>query len=417
MASRAIQIVAGDTDRLIVRLPYSPEGVAKIKTLPGRRWHPESKYWTVPHSEKVLARLLVLFAGEAVEVDPALRTAAVRGDLQAPADAEAFAADTLDGLLDGARQALRARHYSGSTEQAYLAWVARFVAFHGGRAPDEMSEVEVNQFLTHLAVQGRVSASTQNQALAALLFLYGSVLGRPLGQIVGVVRARRPRRLPVVLSRQEVKAVLDGLEGTPRLVCALLYGSGLRLLECLRLRVKDIDFQRREITVRDGKGGKDRVTMLPASVAAPLQAHLERVRRQHVKDLGRGLGRAPLPDALARKYPGADRQWAWQWVFPASSHYVDAHTGTRHRHHLHESAVQRMVKEAVRRSEVSRPASCHSFRHSFATHLLEDGYDIRTVQELLGHKDVKTTMVYTHVLNRGGMGVRSPMDGLPPQAG
>jgi integron integrase len=280
-----------------------------------------------------------------------------------------------------------------------------------------MSEGEVNQFLTHLAVQGRVAASTQNQALAALLFLYGSVLRRPLGQIDGIVRARRVRRLPVVLNREEVRAVLNGLAVTPRLVCALLYGSGLRLLECLRLRVKDIDFQRREIIVRDGKGGKDRVTMLPASVAAPLQAHLERVRRQHAADQARGLGRAPLPDALVRKYPGADRQWAWQWVFPASSHYTDAHTGVRHRHHMHESVVQRAVKEAVRRAELARPASCHSFRHSFATHLLEDGYDIRTVQELLGHKDVKTTMVYTHVLNRGGMGVRSPMDGLPPQAG
>jgi integron integrase len=231
------------------------------------------------------------------------------------------------GLLDRVRQALRARHYSRRTEQAYAAWIDRFVEFHGRRDPGVMGEQEVNAFLTHLAVGDRVAASTQNQALAALLFLYDSVLHRPLGRIEGVVRARRPRRLPVVLTPKEVRAVLDGLEGTPRLVCALLYGSGLRLLECLCLRVKDIDFQRNEITVRDGKGGKDRVTMLPASPKASLQAHLERVRRQHEKDLARDLGRAPLPDALARKYPGADRQWAWQWVFPASSHYVDARSG------------------------------------------------------------------------------------------
>jgi len=412
---RAVRIEPGDADRLVVRLPYSPEDVAKIKTIPGRRWHPEGKYWTVPQTDGALARLLALYAGNPVEIDPALRTAGASDDQSGPADAGALGTAPSGDLLDRGRQALRARHYSRRTEQAYLAWIMRFVAFHRGRAPDEMGEGEVNQFLTHLAVQGRVSASTQNQALAALLFLYGSVLRRPLGQIEGVVRARRPRRLPVVLSRQEVRTVLDGLDGTPGLVCALLYGSGLRLLECLRLRVKDIDFQRREITVRDGKGGKDRVTMLPAAVTAQLQAHLERVRRPHTRDLSRGLGRVPLPDALARKYPGADRQWAWQWVFPASSHYVDPQTGVRHRHHLHESVVQRAVKEAVRRAGVTRPASCHSFRHSFATHLLEDGYDIRTVQELLGHKDVKTTMVYTHVLNRGGRGVRSPMDGLPRQ--
>jgi integron integrase len=273
-----------------------------------------------------------------------------------------------------------------------------------------MGELEVNQFLTHLAVHDRVAASTQNQALAALLFLYDNVLNRPLGQIEGVVRARRPRRLPVVLTRQEVQAVFHELEGTPRLVCMLLYGSGLRLVEALRLRVKDIDFSRNEIRVRDGKGQKDRVTMLPTAVRNPLQAHLEKGRRQHAKDLARGLGRAPLPDALARKYPTADRQWAWQWVFPASSHYVDRRTGVRHRHHLHETVIQKAVREAVRRAGLAKPASCHTFRHSFATHLLEDGCDIRTVQELLGHKDVKTTMIYTHVLNRGGKGVQSPMD-------
>jgi len=411
----AIRIEPGEAGWLVVRFPYSPEDVAKIKALPGRRWQPEGKFWTVPHTDGVLARLLAVFAGRPVEVDPTLRPADRRYDQGAPADLTIpHDVPQPSGLLDRVHLALRARHYSRRTEQAYATWVIRYVEFHGRRDPGEMGEREVNAFLTHLAVGDRVAASTQNQALAALLFLYDSVLQRPLGRIEGVVRARRPRRLPVVLTAKEVRAVLDNLDGTPRLVCALLYGSGLRLLECLRLRVKDIDFQRDEITVRDGKGGKDRVTMLPAAVKALLQAHLEKVHRQHGKDLARDLGRAPLPDALARKYPGADRQWAWQWVFPASSHYVDAHTGVRHRHHLHESVIQRAVKEAVRRAGLTKPASCHTFRHSFATHLLEDGYDIRTVQELLGHKDVKTTMVYTHVLNRGGKGVRSPIDGLQP---
>ncbi|MDR5683100.1 MAG: integron integrase [Armatimonadota bacterium] len=414
-ARRAIWIGPGEVGWLVVHFPYDPQCVAKIKTIAGRRWHPEGKYWTVPRTDGVLARLLALFAGRPVEVDPALRPADRRRESATPADpAAAHPLPGPPGLLDRARQALRARHYSRRTEQAYAAWIARFVGFHGGRDPGEMGEREVNAFLTHLAVSDRVAASTQNQALAALLFLYHSVLQHPLGRVEGVVRARRPRRVPVVLSRQEVSAILDGLDGTTRLVCALLYGSGLRLLECLRLRVKDIDFQRHEVTVRDGKGGKDRVTMLPAAVAGQLQAHLERIRRQHAKDLARGLGRAPMPDALARKFPGADRQWAWQWVFPSSSHYVEPSTGVRHRHHLHESVIQRAVKEAIRRVGVTKHASCHSFRHSFATHLLEDGYDIRTVQELLGHKDVKTTMIYTHVLNRGGKGVRSPMDGLHP---
>ncbi|MGQ0668100.1 MAG: integron integrase, partial [Actinomycetota bacterium] len=332
-----IQIRPGETGRIIVLLPYTPERVEKIKTVFGRRWHPDGKYWTVPHTDGALAHLLALLAGEAVEVDASLRRAAVPDDRPKVPQGTAPAL----GLLDEVRRAIVARHYSPSTEQAYVAWIRRFILFHGERQPMEMGEREVNQFLTHLATGERVAASTQNQALAALLFCYDKVLHRPLGQIEGVVRARRPRRLPVVLTRQEVGAVLNELEGTPRLVCTLLYGSGLRLLECLRLRVKDVDLHRGEISVRDGKGGKDRVTMLPAAVKAPLQAHLERVRLKHAKDLASGLGRAPLPDALARKYPGADRRWAWQWVFPASSHYVDRHTGVRHRHHLHESVIQR----------------------------------------------------------------------------
>jgi integron integrase len=315
-------------------------------------------------------------------------------------------------LLDQVRQAIRVRHYNYRTEQTYVAWIKRFIFFHGVRHPAEMGEQEIRQFLSDLAVNKKVSASTQNQALNALLFLYQHVLNQPIGWVGDVVRAKRPKRLPVVLTRQEVEAILAQLEGVPLLVCTLLYGAGLRLLETLRLRIKDVDFVRNEIVVRDGKGEKDRVTILPAVAKEPLLQHLEHVRRLHQADLKAGLGRAHLPYALARKYVNADREWGWQYVFPASSHFVERQTGIRHRHHLHESVVQKAVKEAVRRAGLTKPASCHTFRHSFATHLLEDGYDIRTVQELLGHKDVSTTMIYTHVLNRGGKGVRSPVDSL-----
>jgi len=284
--------------------------------------------------------------------------------------------------------------------------------FTAAGIPRELAEGDVNRFLTHLAMQQNVAASTQNQALAALLFLYEHVLQRPLDRIEGVVRARKPKRLPVVLTREEVEAVLAKLEGVPRLVGMVLYSSGMRLLQALGLRVKDLDFGRGEITVRDGKGRKDRRTMLAASLRGPLLDHLHQVREGHDADLRRELGRAPLPDALARKYPNAGLEWSWQWVFPASSHYLDRRTGWQHRHHLHETVIQRAIHEAVRRAGLSKPAASHTFRHSFATHLLEDGYDIRTVQELLGHRDVKTTMVYTHVLNRGGLGVHSPLDRL-----
>ena len=315
-------------------------------------------------------------------------------------------------LLATVRRAIRLRHYSGRTETAYVGWVVRFVRFHGLRHPRELDAGAVEAFLSHLAVQGRVSVATQNQARAALVFLYREVLGAPIEAIGEVVRAKRPVRLPVVLTRTEVRAVLRRLDGQPRLVALLLYGAGLRLLEALSLRVKDVDFGAGQLLVRHGKGGKDRVTMLPQSAAAPLARHLDAVRRLHARDLARGGGRVVLPGALERKYPAAGREWGWQWVFPAASRYVDAATGERRRHHLHESAVQRAVRTAVLRTGVPKPATCHTFRHSFATHLLEDGYDIRTVQELLGHSDVRTTMIYAHVLNRGGRGVRSPADSL-----
>jgi integron integrase len=313
-------------------------------------------------------------------------------------------------LLDRVRQALQARHGSRRTEKAYVAWVRRYVLFHGKRHPADMGAAEITQFLSSLATEGNVAASTQNQALSALLFLYRHVLEQELPWLDGVVRAKQAERLPVVLTRDEVRAVLRELEGPPRLMAILLYGAGLRLLECARLRVKDVDFAASQIVVRAGKGDRDRMTMLPGAVKADLARHLEGVRAQHEADVRRGAGWVELPWALARKYPGAGREWAWQWVFPATRLYVDRVTGQRRRHHLHETVLQRAVKEAVRRAGIAKPATCHTFRHSFATHLLEDGHDIRTVQELLGHRDLSTTMIYTHVLNRCPAGVRSPAD-------
>ncbi len=313
-------------------------------------------------------------------------------------------------LLDRVREAIRARQYSRRTEKAYVQWIRRYIFFHGKRHPAEMGAPEVTAFLTSLAVHDKVAASTQNQALSALLFLYREVLGVELPWLDDVVRAKRPQHLPVVLTRDEVRAVLQRLDGVSRLMALLLYGAGLRLLECCHLRVKDIDFATNQIVIRDGKGRKDRVTMLPAAVKAALIAHLERAREQHQADLRRGAGWVELPNALTRKYPNAGRDWGWQWVFPATRFYVERLTGQRRRHHLHESVLQRAVKDAVRGAGITKQATCHTFRHSFATHLLEESHDIRTVQELLGHSDVSTTMIYTHVLNRGPAGVRSPAD-------
>jgi integron integrase len=315
-------------------------------------------------------------------------------------------------LLAQLRSALRSRHYSQRTEKAYVMWVRRFVHFHDLRNPSGMAEPEINAFLTHLAVECHVSASTQNQALSALLFLYRHVLGREVGKLADIIRARKPARLPVVMTRDEIRAVFKHLSGERFLMALLLYGGGLRLLECLRLRVQDLDIESKIITVRDGKGFKDRVTTLPTTAIQPLQGHLEHVKRLHQKDLGEGFGRVLLPDALERKYPNAAAEWRWQWVFPQRRRWKDRRTGRQGRHHVDASILQRAVRQAVMMAGLSKRASCHTFRHSFATHLLEDGYDIRTVQELLGHKDVKTTMIYTHVLNRGPAAVQSPIDRL-----
>jgi integron integrase len=315
-------------------------------------------------------------------------------------------------LLDQVRHRIRANHYSIRTEESYVNWVRQFILFHGKRHPLEMGEPEVNAFLTHLAVERNVAASTQNQALSAILFLYKQVLERPLENLGEVIRAKRPERLPLVLTREEVRAVLAQLDGQHWLMASLLYGSGLRLMECLRLRVKDIDFGQSHIIVRDGKGFKDRVTVLPSALIEPLKRQIARVKVWHEQDLAAGFGRVYLPHALAEKYPNADRTFGWQYLFPAASRSVDPRSGIERRHHVGETVLQRAVKGAVRRAGIVKPASCHTLRHSFATHLLEAGHDIRTVQELLGHDDVRTTMVYTHVLKAGPLGVHSPLDGL-----
>jgi integron integrase len=337
-------------------------------------------------------------------------------------------------LLDRVRHAIRVRHYSPKTEQAYVHWIKRFILFHHKRHPAEMGNEEVSDFLSHLATHKRVSASTQNQALNAILFLYRVVLDQQLDWLKDVVRAKRPRRIPVVLSRGEIKSVFDYLSGESWLMASLMYGAGLRLMECLRLRVKDIDFSYKQITVRDGKGQKDRVTLLPESVIAPMQRHLMSVKALHDTDRQEGFGEVYLPYALERKYPSAGKQWGWQYIFPASKRSVDPRSNIVRRHHCDESVPQKAVKNALRAARIFKPASCHTLRHSFATHLLEDGYDIRTIAapahpcargirtsmcstRLLGHSDVSTTMIYTHVIKKGGKGARSPLDRMTGPAG
>ena len=313
-------------------------------------------------------------------------------------------------LLDQVRDRIRVKHYSIRTETQYVQWVRRFILFHDKKHPKDMGAPEVEAFLTHLAVEGNVAAATQNQALSALLFLYTEVLAINLPWLNDVTRATRTKRMPVVMTREEVNAVLGRMVGVYGLMARLLYGTGMRLMEGVRLRVKDVDFARREILIRDGKGAKDRVTMLPEAVVLPLQAHLQ--QRRTLFDDDRQLGKADvyMPDALARKYPGSPTEWGWQYIFPSGSYSIDPRSGSERRHHLDEKLLQRAMKMAVQASGLAKPATPHTLRHSFATHLLEAGYDIRTVQELLGHSNVSTTMIYTHVLNKGGRGVTSPLD-------
>jgi len=313
-------------------------------------------------------------------------------------------------LLDQVRDALVVRHYSHRTVEAYVAWVKRYVVYHGRVHPVELGAEHVASFLSMLASRERVSASTQNQALAALLFLYAQVLRKELPRIPDIVQARRPARLPVVMTRQEVALLLSHLDGVPKVMASLLYGAGLRLSECVELRVKDVDLGAGQLIVRRGKGKKDRAALLPRALIDPLTVQLEKVSRQHAKDFALGAGFVMLPDAVSAKYPNASRAWPWQWVFPASRTHVDPVSGEKRRHHVHETVLQRAIHTAVKASGIPKQVSCHTLRHSFATHLLERGYDIRTIQKLLGHSDVRTTMVYTHVVNRGPFGVKSPLD-------
>jgi len=315
-------------------------------------------------------------------------------------------------LMEQYRRALVARHYSPRTEEIYASWVFRFIVFHKMRHPKDMGELEINKYVSYLASERRVSASTQNQALAALLFLYRHVLDREIGELVNLIRAKKSVRIPVVMNLDEVRIVIGRLQGRDRLVVELLYGCGLRLIECLSLRVNNLDFGRNEIQVRSGKGNKDRVVMLPGSLKTVLLEHLEGVKLLHEHDLSENYGQVVLPGALDRKYPGASRDWRWQWVFPQERRWRDKQSGRRGRHHIDPTIIQRAVKHSVQKCGLTKRISCHTFRHSFATHLLEGGYDIRTVQTLLGHKDLRTTMIYTHVLNRGPSGVRSPLDNL-----
>ncbi len=355
----SIHVSPGTPGRLVVRFPYSPEAVAKIKTVGGRYWHVEEKFWTVPDKPGMLDRLKEVFApDEVLSESPEKSPPCV-----AP-------------LLAKLRDSISKKQYSPRTEGAYSSWVARFLAESAGTAVESLGPADVGHFLTRLATVENVSASTQNQALSALLFFFKEVVGRDLGMVEGVVRAKRPVHLPVVLSQEEVSRILGLMRDAPRLMATLMYGTGLRLMECCQLRVKDVDFGQNEIIVRSGKGDKDRRTMLPAAMLAPLKAHLEKVRVMHGDDLRAGLGSVALPGALERKYPGAPKEWGWQWVFPATCHYVDHETGERRRHHLHESVLQRAFKEARIRAGVLKPAGCHTLRHSFATHLLQAGYDI-----------------------------------------
>lgn len=397
MPSESIVVRPGEPGRVHVRVPYSRERLSAIKSFPDRRWLPTEKVWSLPEAPGLLERLKAAFPGDRID------------DLAAPAASPPTEVlpPSSDPLLR-AREAMRTRHMSPRTEDSYLGWIRRYIA-GAGAAPRE-PEAAIARFLSALAVESNVAASTQNQALHALLFYHQKVLGQELDRVQGLIRAKGPERLPVVLSRDEVGAVLGVMSGTPRLMATLLYGSGLRVLECCCLRVKDVDFAQNQIVVRSGKGNKDRFTTLPGATRVPLERHLERVREQHTADLKNGIGSVELPYALARKYPNAPTEWGWQWLFPATSHYVDSETGVRRRHHLHESVLQKAFHAARLRAGIAKPASCHTLRHSFATHLLEDGYDIRTIQELLGHTDVSTTMIYTHVLNRGGRGILSPAD-------
>jgi len=416
-----IKISSDIPGRIKVVFSYNPEYVAKIKMVKAHRWHPEEKYWSFPYSKPVLQDILSTFAGEDLDIDPSLQTGLLqnqRGKLTGhrslrkepfPEKAEGPGKDN-NFLIERVRDLIRLKHYSIRTEKSYLSWIMRYFLFHNKRDPKEMANPEIEAFLSHLAVDLKISASTQNQAFNALLFLYKEVLKKDLDDSIDAIRAKKPKRLPTVMTKDETMKVIGAIPADHQLMIRLIYGGGLRLMECLRLRVKDIDFENNQILIRDAKGMKDRVTILPDSIKLSLREHLERVKLLHQNDISRGYGRVYLPYALERKYPNASLDWGWQYVFPAKSLSKDPRTGEIRRHHIHENSLQKAVKTAVRLVGITKPVNVHSFRHSFATHLLEANYDIRTVQELLGHNDVSTTMIYTHVLNKPGISVKSPLD-------
>jgi integron integrase len=391
-----ITITTAAPGEIRVTFPYSPVVVATIKSIGSGRWHPDGKYWSFPYSEENMNRLRSALSGEEVNIERSF-----------PQPATPLSPD---GLLGQVHHLIRLRHYSIRTEETYLHWITRYLAFHDNRDPKEMGRTEIETFLSYLAVNLKVAAATQNVAFNALLFLYREVLKKELDGSINAIRAKKPARLPTVMTKDETMRVIAAVPADHQLMVKLIYGSGLRIMECLRLRVKDVDFENDQITVRDAKGMKDRVTMLPDNLKPHLRDHLERVRLVHQGDLADGYGRVYLPYALERKYPKASVEWGWQYVFPAKGLSKDPETGRMGRHHLHENSLQKAVQIAARLAGIVKPISVHTFRHCFATHLLEAHYDIRTVQELLGHKDVSTTMIYTHVLNRPGIHVKSPLD-------
>ncbi|MBN1524992.1 MAG: integron integrase [Spirochaetales bacterium] len=385
---------------LSIRFPFNEKVISAMRQIPGRRWEPAEKAWLLPdtphHAQRLLQELfatgLFLHEEEDEQNSPVM--------------------DHNSGLMERFQQAMISRHYSPRTMRVYTGWVRDFLAYNGGVWPEAPGNIEINSYLTTLAVERKVSASTQNQALAALLFFHRYIKGQTAFEQGELVRAVKPKRLPVVMSREEVRAVLTCLDDSKRLIARVMYGTGMRLMECLQLRIQDIDFSRNEIMVRNGKGAKDRRVMLPESLKEPLLAHLEKVKKTHEKDKADGWGCVVLPDALEIKYSHAATDWRWQWVFPQSHRWKNMQTGQEGRHHTDPSLIQKAVNIAVQKAGINKRASCHTFRHSFATHLIEKGHDIRTVQELLGHSNVKTTMIYTHVLHRGPSGVRSPIDDL-----
>ncbi len=408
-----IEISSDIPGRIKVVFSYNPEYVARIKMVKPHRWHPEEKHWSFPNTKPVLKEILSVFSGEALDIDSSLQPVISQdqdGKSTATGTWRKEPSPAKNPLFSRVRDLIRLKHYSIRTEKSYLSWIMRYILFHNKRDPNELANPEIEAFLSHLAVGLKVSASTQNQAFNALLFLYKEVLKKGLDDSIDAVRAKKPKRLPTVMTKDETLKVIGAIPADHQLMVKLIYGSGLRLMECLRLRVKDIDFGNNQILVRDAKGMKDRVTVLPDSLKPSLKEHLERVKLVHQNDMAKGYGCVYLPYALERKYPNASLEWGWQYVFPAKGLSKDPRTGEVRRHHIHENSLQKAVKTAVRLVGITKPVNVHTFRHSFATHLLEANYDIRMVQELLGHNDVSTTMIYTHVLNKPGVSIRSPLD-------